>query len=52
MVSLYFSGEVTLHYSGLLERASIMCGCAWNFALAVRLSVAAGREADHSASYG
>lgn len=37
MVSLKFSGAVTLHYSGLLERISIMTGCAWIFVYSVRL---------------
>lgn len=37
MVSLKFSGAVTLLYSGLLERISNMAGCAWVAAFSVRL---------------
>jgi hypothetical protein len=37
MVSLTFSGAVTVHYSGLLERISMMTGCAWISALSVRM---------------
>jgi len=37
IVSLKFSGAVTLLYSGLLERISIMAGCAWVAAFSVRL---------------
>ena len=37
LVALKFSGAVTLHYSGLLERIAMITGCAWVAAFSVRL---------------
>jgi hypothetical protein len=37
MAALKFSGAVTLHYSGLLERISAMTGCVWVILFSVRL---------------
>jgi hypothetical protein len=37
MVALKFSGAVTLHYSGLLERIAMMTGCVWIAAFSLRL---------------
>ena len=47
MVSLKFSGAVTLHYSGLLERISLMTGCAWITVFSIHLLSLRGRDPLH-----